>query len=56
MAKYSKCEYWLRLVVFLGHIVSSEGLEVNPKKTKAVKNCPRFFTPIDIQSFFRLDG
>ena len=54
VAEYSKCEYWLRSVVFLGHIVSSEDLEVDPKKTKAVKNCPRFFTPIDIRSFLGL--
>ncbi|KAH0716653.1 hypothetical protein KY290_012914 [Solanum tuberosum] len=31
-AKFSKCEFWLRSVAFLGHIVSSEGIEVDPKK------------------------
>ena len=37
-AKYSKCEFLLRSVAFLGHVVSSDGIKVNPKKMKAVKN------------------
>ena len=37
-AKFSKCEFWLRSVAFLGHIVSSEGIEVDPKKIDAVKS------------------
>ena len=37
-AKYSKCEFWLRSVTFPGHIISSEGVEVDPTKMKAVKN------------------
>ena len=39
-AKYRKCEFWLRSVTFLGHIISSEGIEVDPRKTKAVKIWP----------------
>ncbi|XP_070005947.1 uncharacterized protein [Nicotiana sylvestris] len=31
-AKFSKCEFWLDLVAFLGHVVSSEGIQVDPKK------------------------
>ncbi|KAK8625979.1 hypothetical protein V6N13_133634 [Hibiscus sabdariffa] len=31
-AKLSKCEFWIREVVFLGHVVSSEGIKVDPKK------------------------
>ena len=40
--------------MFPGHIISNEGIEVNPKKTKAVKNCPRPFNPTDIRSFLGL--
>ena len=29
-SKYSKCEFWLRSVVFLGHIISTESIEVYP--------------------------
>ena len=34
-AKYSKCKILLRLIDFLGHIVSTVGIEVDQKKTKA---------------------
>ena len=37
-AKYSKCDFWLRSVTFLGHIISSKGVEVDPRKTEAVKS------------------
>ena len=55
-AKYSKCEFWLRLVEFLGHIISSEGVEFDPRKIKAVKNCPRTLNPTNIRSFLGLLG
>ena len=35
-AKYSKCEFWLRFVAFFGHIISSEGVEVDPTKSRIV--------------------
>ena len=28
-AKFSKCEFWLRSIAFLGHIISSDGVEVD---------------------------
>ncbi|KAL0561248.1 hypothetical protein IC582_001670 [Cucumis melo] len=40
-AKFSKCEFWLRKVTFLGHVVSSEGVSVDPAKIEAVTNWPR---------------
>ena len=40
-SKYSKYEFLLRSVVFLGHIISSEGIQVDPRKTEEVKNWPR---------------
>jgi len=39
-AKFSKCEFLLRSIAFLGHIVSSKGIEVDPKKTDTVQSCP----------------
>ena len=47
-AKFSKCEVWLRLVTFLGHVVTDHGVEVDPKKVEAVNNWSRPLTPIDI--------
>src|SRR4051812_38574278 len=35
-AKYSKCEFWLSEVKFLGHVVSGEGISVDPSKIEAV--------------------
>ena len=36
-AKFSKCEFWLNVVTFLGHIISSEGIMVDPQKVVVVK-------------------
>ena len=33
--KYSKCEFWLRLVAFLGYIISSEGVEIQGKMRRS---------------------
>ena len=37
-AKFSKCEFWLTTISFLGHILSEEGVAVNPAKVEAVTN------------------
>ncbi|WMV25462.1 hypothetical protein MTR67_018847 [Solanum verrucosum] len=55
-AKFSKCEFWLIYVAFLGHIASGKGIEVDPKKTDAVKSWPRPLCLSDIRSFLGLDG
>ena len=34
--KMSKCEFWLREVSFLGHIVSEEGIRVDPSKIEVI--------------------
>ncbi|XP_073152871.1 uncharacterized protein [Henckelia pumila] len=36
-AKFDKCEFWLERVPFLGHIISKDGVEVDPSKVQAVK-------------------
>ena len=55
-AKYNNCEFLLRWVTFLGHIISSKGVEVDPRKTEAVKNWPRSMTPTNIKCFLGLVG
>ena len=40
-AKFSKCEFWLDSVSFLGHVVSKDGVMVDPSKIEIVKNWVR---------------
>ena len=35
-AKFSKCEFWLEKVPFLGHVVSAGGISVDPEKIQAI--------------------
>ncbi|KAH0729719.1 hypothetical protein KY290_000849 [Solanum tuberosum] len=53
-AKFSKCEFWLESVAFLGHIVSGAGIKVDTQKIEAVQNWPRSTSPTDIRSFLGL--
>ncbi|KAA0060555.1 hypothetical protein E5676_scaffold420G00740 [Cucumis melo var. makuwa] len=55
-AKFSKCEFWLKKVTFLCHVVSSEGVSVDPAKIKAVTSWPRPSTVSEIRSFLGLTG
>ena len=50
-AKFSKCEFWLSSVAFLGHIVADAGITVDTQKIEAVKTWPRPMTPIEVRSF-----
>ncbi|KAL0533817.1 hypothetical protein IC582_028088 [Cucumis melo] len=53
-AKFSKREFWLKKVSFLGHVVSSEGVHVDPAKIEVVTNWPRPSTVSEIRSFLGL--
>ena len=55
-AKLNKCDFWLKKVSFLGHIVSVEGIRVDPTKIEAVMNWkpPRNVT--EVRSFLGLAG
>ncbi|GKG25462.1 hypothetical protein Tco_0398608, partial [Tanacetum coccineum] len=54
--KFSKCEFWLHEVRFLGHVVNSEGIHRDPSKIEAVKNWKPPKTPTEIRSFLGLAG
>ncbi|KAD4981870.1 hypothetical protein E3N88_18541 [Mikania micrantha] len=55
-AKFSKCEFWLREVQFLGHVINSDGIHVDPAKIEAIKNWDVPTTPTEIRSFLGLAG
>ncbi|XP_074324181.1 uncharacterized protein LOC141661100 [Apium graveolens] len=55
-ANFSKCEFWLTEVRFLGHIVGSEGIRVDPEKIEAIMNWEAPKTPTEVGSFIGLAG
>jgi hypothetical protein len=55
-AKFSKCEFWLTDVAFLGHVIFAGGVSVDPGKVKDVLNWMPPTTASDIQSFLGLAG
>nr|GEU54961.1 putative reverse transcriptase domain-containing protein [Tanacetum cinerariifolium] len=55
-AKFSKCEFWIHIMQFLGHIIDSRGLHVDPAKIEAVKNWETPTTPTEVRQFLGLAG
>ncbi|KAL0554279.1 hypothetical protein IC582_008196 [Cucumis melo] len=55
-SKFSNCEFWRKKVTFLDHVVSSEGVSVDPTKIEAVTSWPRLSTVSDVRSFLGLVG
>nr|GEX44851.1 reverse transcriptase domain-containing protein [Tanacetum cinerariifolium] len=55
-AKFSKYDFWIRTVQFLGHLIDSQGLHVDPAKIEAVKKWESPTTPTEIRQFLGLKG
>ena len=55
-AKFSKCEFYFNSVAFLGHVVSKEGIRVDPAKIEAVRGWTRPTSPTEIQIFMESTG
>ena len=53
-AKFSKCEFWLNEVVFLGHVVFGNGIFVDPRKVEAIVKWERLKNVTEIRSFLGL--
>ncbi|GJV13403.1 putative reverse transcriptase domain-containing protein [Tanacetum coccineum] len=53
-AKFSKCDLWFRIMQFLGHLIDSQGLHVDPAKIEAVKNWTSPTTPTEKRQFLGL--
>ncbi|KAK1406229.1 hypothetical protein QVD17_41518 [Tagetes erecta] len=55
-AKFSKCDFWIREVQFLGHVVNESGIHVDPSKIESIKNWAPPKTPTEIRQFLGLTG
>jgi hypothetical protein len=55
-AKFSKCEFWIKEVPFLGHVVSPERIAVGPGKVKDVLEWKPPKTVSEVRSFLGLAG
>ena len=55
-AKFSKCEFWLTEVRFLGHVVLASGVSVDPEKVEAVMSWRDRMSIFEIRSFSGLTG
>jgi hypothetical protein len=55
-AKFSKCEFWLKKVYFLGHVLSEGGISVDPTKVQEVMDWKTLTTIYEIRSSLGLAG
>ncbi|GKC24344.1 putative reverse transcriptase domain-containing protein, partial [Tanacetum coccineum] len=55
-AKFSKCEFWIPKVQFLGHVIDSQGIHVDPAKIESIKYWASPKTPTEIRQFLGLAG
>jgi hypothetical protein len=55
-AKFSKCEFWLDQVEFLGHVISKEGTAVNPSKVQSVLDWQAPNNVKEIRGFLGMAG
>ena len=55
-AKLSKCQFWLNKVAFLGHVISADGVSVDPQKIEAVVNWKPPKNVLEVRIFLGLAG
>ncbi|GKA12378.1 putative reverse transcriptase domain-containing protein [Tanacetum coccineum] len=55
-AKFSKCDFWLESVQFLGHVINNKGVHVDPAKVEAIQNWSAPTTPKEVRQFLGLAG
>ncbi|GJU98439.1 putative reverse transcriptase domain-containing protein [Tanacetum coccineum] len=53
-AKFSKCEFWIPKVQFLGHVIDREGIHVDPAKIESIKDWASPKSPTEIRQFLGL--
>nr|GFB51303.1 reverse transcriptase [Tanacetum cinerariifolium] len=55
-AKFSKCEFWIPKIQFLGHVIDSQGIHVDPAKIESVKDWASPKSSTEIRQFLGLAG
>ena len=55
-AKFSKCEFLIPTVQFLGHVIDRQGVHVDPAKIEAIKDWAAPTTPTEVHQFLGLAG
>ncbi|GJZ33032.1 putative reverse transcriptase domain-containing protein [Tanacetum coccineum] len=55
-AKFSKCKFWIPKVQFLGHVIDSKGIHMDPAKIESIKDWASPKTPMEIRQFLGLAG
>nr|GFB24048.1 putative reverse transcriptase domain-containing protein [Tanacetum cinerariifolium] len=55
-AKFSKCEFWIPKVQFIGHVIDSQGIHVDPAKIESIKDWASPKTATEIRQFLVLAG
>ncbi|GKE84542.1 putative reverse transcriptase domain-containing protein [Tanacetum coccineum] len=55
-AKFSNCKFWIPKVQFLGHVINSQGIHVDPAKIESIKYWASPKTPTEIRQFLGLAG
>ncbi|GJS74241.1 putative reverse transcriptase domain-containing protein [Tanacetum coccineum] len=55
-AKFSKCEFWIPKVQFIGYVIDSRGIHVDPAKIESIKDWASPKTPTEIRQFLGLAG
>ncbi|GKD06352.1 hypothetical protein Tco_1181326, partial [Tanacetum coccineum] len=55
-AKFSKCEFWIPKVQFLGHVIDSEGIHMGLAKIESIKDWTSPKSPTKIHQFLGLSG
>nr|GEW37270.1 reverse transcriptase domain-containing protein [Tanacetum cinerariifolium] len=55
-AKFSKCKFWIPKVQFIGHVIDSQGIHVDPAKIESVKDWASPKSPTEIRQFLGLPG
>ena len=53
-AKLKKCDFWMEKVHFLGHVISAEGVSVDPAKITTVVDWPKPTSHTEVRSFLRM--